>query len=99
MAPERVERKRVTIFAAGVEGNLPFMRADGEAALKTLYNYGEVINTLIVRHDGRVSQGSCSGDVTLLAKSQLGTASTPMEQRCLVDTADQRTGRTRCRQH
>ena len=57
MAPERVERKLVTIFAAGVEAYLPFMRADGEASLKTLYNYREVINTQIVRHDGRVSQG------------------------------------------
>ncbi len=57
MAPERVERKLVTIFAAGVEAYLPFMRADGEAALKTLHIYREVINTLIVRHDGRVSQG------------------------------------------
>ena len=57
VAPERVERKLVTIFAAGVGAYLPFMRADGEATLKTLYNYREVINTLIVRHDGRVSQG------------------------------------------
>ncbi len=57
MAPERVERKLVTIFAVGVEAYLPFMRADGEATLKTLYNYREVINTLIVRHDGWVSRG------------------------------------------
>ncbi len=57
MAPEDVERKLVTIFAVGVEGYLLFMRADDEAALKTLHIYREVINTLIVRHDGRVSQG------------------------------------------
>ncbi len=57
MAPERVERKLITIFAVGVGAYLPFMRADGEATLKTLYDYREVINTLIVRHDGRVSQG------------------------------------------
>ena len=57
MAPERVERKMVTIFATGVEGYLPFMRADGEATLKTFCDYREIINTLIVRHDGRVSQG------------------------------------------
>ncbi len=56
MAPERVERKLVTIFAAGVEEYLPFMRADGEATFKTLGDYREVINPLIVRHDGRVSQ-------------------------------------------
>ena len=58
MAPERVERKLVTIFAAGVAGYLPFMRADGEATLTTLGDYREVINTLTVRHDGRVKQGT-----------------------------------------
>ena len=57
MAPKRVERKLVTIFAADIEAYLPFMRADGEAVLKSLYNYREVINTLIVRTDGRVNQG------------------------------------------
>ena len=57
MAPKRVECKLVTIFAADVEAYLPFMRADGEATLKSLYNYREVISTLIVRTDGRISQG------------------------------------------
>ena len=99
MAPERVERKRVTIYAAGVEGYLPFMCADGEATLKTLGDYREIINTLIVRHDFPVSQGFLLRGGTLLAKSKLGTASIATEQRCLVDTADQRTGRTRCWQH
>ncbi len=61
MALERVERKLVTIFAAGVEGYLPFMRADGEVALKTLGDYRKIINTLIVRQDGRVSQGFLLG--------------------------------------
>jgi hypothetical protein len=99
MALERVECKRVTISAAGVEGYLPFMRADGEATLKTLADYREIINTLIVRHDFPVSQGFLLSGGTLLAKSKLGTASIATEQRCLVDTADQRTGRTRCWQH
>lgn len=52
MPPERVERKLVTIFAAGVEGYSPLMRADGQATLKTLGDYREIIDTLIVRHDG-----------------------------------------------
>jgi hypothetical protein len=33
------------------------MRADHQATLKTLGDYREIINTLIVRHDGRVRQG------------------------------------------
>ncbi len=99
MAPERVERKRVTIYAAGVEGYLPFMCADGEATLKTHGDYREIINTLIVRHDFRISRGFLLRGGTLLDKSQLGMASTATELCCRVDTADQGTGRTRCRQH
>ncbi len=57
MAPERVERKLVTIFAVGVEGYSPFMRADEEATLKTFGEYRKTINTLIDRHDGQVRQG------------------------------------------
>lgn len=57
MAPERVERKLVTIFAVGVERYSPLMRADDQAALKTFGDYREIIDTLIVRHDGRVRQG------------------------------------------
>ena len=99
MALERVECKRVTIFAAGVEGYLTFMRADGEATLKTLDDYNEIINTLIVWHEFQISQRFLLGGGTLLDKSQLGMASTTMELHCRVDTADKRTGRTRCRQH
>lgn len=57
MAPERVERKLVTIFAVGVERYSPLMRADDQAALKTFGDHPEIIDTLIVRHDGRVRQG------------------------------------------
>ncbi len=57
MAPEHVERKLVTIFAASVDGYSPFMCADDQATLKTLCDYREIIGTLIVRHDGRVRQG------------------------------------------
>ncbi len=99
MAPERVKRKRVTIVAAGVEGCLPFMRADSEATLRTLGAYRQIINTLIIRHDFRISRGFLLRGGTLLDKSQLGMASTTMELHCRVDTADQGTGRTRCWQH
>ena len=54
MAPERVERKLVTIFAVGGEGYSPLMREDNQATLKTFGDYRDIINTLIVRHDGRV---------------------------------------------
>jgi class 3 adenylate cyclase len=57
MAPERVERKLVTIFAVGGEGYSPLMCTDGQVTLKTFGDYREIINTLIVRHDGRVRQG------------------------------------------
>ncbi len=57
MALERVKRKRVTIFATGVKGYSPIMRADEEVTLKTFGDYREIINTLIARHDGRVRQG------------------------------------------
>ena len=57
MAPERVERKLVTICAVAVEGYSPFMRADEEATFKTFGDYREIINTLIARHDGRFRQG------------------------------------------
>ncbi len=57
MPPERVERKLVTISAAGVEGFSPLMGADDQATLKTLGDYREIIDTFIVRHDGRVRQG------------------------------------------
>ncbi len=98
MAPERVERKRVTIFAASVEGYLPFMCAGSEATRKTLGDYREIINTLMSGMISGSVRDSYSGG-TLLAETQLGRASTATELRCRVDTADQGTGRTRCRQH
>jgi hypothetical protein len=57
MEPERTESRLVTIFAVGVEGYSPLMRADDQVTLKTFGDYREIINTLIVRHDGRVRQG------------------------------------------
>ncbi len=98
MAPERVERKRVTIFASSFEGYLPFMCAGSEATRKTLGDYREIINTLMSGMISGSVKDSYSGG-TLLAETQLGTASTATELRCRVDTADQGTGRTRCRQH
>ena len=57
MAPERVERKLSTVIAVGVEGYSLLMRADDQDTLKTLGDYRKIIDTLIIRHDGRVSQG------------------------------------------
>ncbi len=63
MADEKVTRKLTTILAADVEGYTRLMRADEEATLKTLSDYRDVIDNLIVRHDGRVF--STGGDSVL----------------------------------
>ena len=56
MALERVERMLVTIFTADAEGYSPLMRADGQATHRTLGDYREITNTLIVWHDSGVRQ-------------------------------------------
>ena len=57
MAQERIQRELTTIFAADVERYSRLMRADEEATLNTPGEYHKIINALILRHDGRVSQG------------------------------------------
>ena len=99
MAPERVERKQVTIFVASVEGYFPVMRADGGATLKTSDDYRKIIDTLNVRHGGRVRRGILLIKYHPVGQIATGYVSTATEQRCKIDAADQRTGRTRCRQH
>ena len=54
MAAERVQRRLAAILAADVEGYSRLMSADEEATLRTLKTYREIIDGLIVRHDGRV---------------------------------------------
>ena len=54
MAEGRITRKLAAILAADVEGYTRLMRADEEATLKTLIDYRDVIDNLIVRHDGRI---------------------------------------------
>ena len=63
MAEEKITRKLTTILAADVEGYTRLMRADEEATLKTLGEYREIIDGLIVRHEGRVF--STGGDSVL----------------------------------
>jgi class 3 adenylate cyclase len=99
MAPERVQSNWNTIFAADVERYWRLMRADEEVTLRSFGEYHEIINALIFRHDGRLSQGFPLGSSHPVGELRLGTASTATEQRCRVDTADQRTGRTRCWQY
>jgi hypothetical protein len=99
MAPERVQCKPNTAIAADVERNSHLMRADEEVALRLLGEHYEIINALIFRHDGRLSQGFPLGSCHPVGELRRGTASTATEQRCRVNTAEQRTGRTRCWQH
>ena len=49
-----VKRKLAVILAADVEGYSRLMGVDEEATLKTLSAYREIIDGLIIRHDGRV---------------------------------------------
>ena len=63
MADGRVTRKLAAILAADVEGYTRLMRDDEEATLSTLSDYRDVIDNLIVRHDGRVF--STGGDSVL----------------------------------
>ena len=63
MPEGRVKRKLAAILAADVEGYTSLMRADEEATLRTLSDYRDVIDDLIVRHDGRVF--STGGDSVL----------------------------------
>ncbi len=63
MAEGRVTRKLAAILAADVEGYTRLMRDDEEATLSTLSDYREVIDNLIVRHDGRIF--STGGDSVL----------------------------------
>ncbi len=64
MAEERVKRKLTTILAADVEGYSRLMSADEEATLKTLKTYREIIDSLIVKHDGRLV--GTAGDALLV---------------------------------
>ncbi len=54
MVEEPVLQKQTTILAADVEGYTRLMRADEEAALRTLGEYRETIDALVARHEGRI---------------------------------------------
>jgi adenylate cyclase len=54
MAEERVQRRLAAILAADVAGYSRLMGADEEATLRTLKGHLEIIDGLIVRHEGRV---------------------------------------------
>ncbi len=60
MGETSVKRKLTVILAADVAGYSRLMGADEEATHKTLSAYGEIIDGLIARHDGRVF--STAGD-------------------------------------
>ena len=60
MAEERVQRRLAAILAADVVGYSRLMEADEEATLRTLKSHREIIDGLIVRHEGRIF--STAGD-------------------------------------
>ncbi len=54
MAEERVQRRLAAILAADAVGYSRLMGVDEEATLRTLKSYREIIDRLIVRHEGRI---------------------------------------------
>ncbi len=54
MAEERVQRRLAAILAADVVGYSRLMGANEESTLRTLMSYREIIDRLIVRHEGRI---------------------------------------------
>jgi TolB-like protein/class 3 adenylate cyclase len=54
MVEDRVQRRLAAIFAADVVGYSRLMGVDEESTLRTLQSYREIIDRLIVRHDGRI---------------------------------------------
>jgi adenylate cyclase len=75
--------------------NLGYIIIDGDDIYADGVNVAARLDTWPSRRAGNSAQEA----VTVMAKSHLATASAATEQRCRVDTADKRTGRTRCRQH
>jgi len=63
LAEERVQRRLAAILAADVVGYSRLMSVNEESTLRTLKSYREIIDRLIVRHDGRVF--STGGDSVL----------------------------------
>ncbi len=54
MAKDRVQRRLAAILAADVAGYSRLMGVDEESTLRTLQSYREIIDRLIVRHEGRI---------------------------------------------
>jgi len=54
MAKDRVQRRLAAILAADVVGYSRLMGLDEESTLRTLQAYREIIDRLIVRHEGRI---------------------------------------------
>jgi class 3 adenylate cyclase len=54
MMTESIKRKLTTILAADAVGYSRLMASDEEAAFKTLKAYRDVVDDLIVRHNGRI---------------------------------------------
>ena len=54
MAKDRVQRRLAAILAADVVGYSRLMGVDEESTLRTLHSYREIIDRLIVRHEGRI---------------------------------------------
>jgi adenylate cyclase len=63
MNGDHSSRKLTTILAPDVEGYSRLMGHDEEATLRTLKSYREIIDALIVRHEGRIF--STGGDSVL----------------------------------
>ncbi len=54
MVEDRVQRRLAAILAADVVGYSRLMGVDEESTLRTLQSYREIIDRLIVRHEGRI---------------------------------------------
>jgi class 3 adenylate cyclase len=77
MVEDRVQRRLAAILAADVVGYSQLMGVDEEATLRTLQNYRQIVDRLIVRHEGRIF--ATGGD------SVLAEFSSPVEAvRCSI---------------
>ena len=63
MEAPRLERKLVAILAADVEGYSRHMERDEAATLVTLSSHREIVDDLIVSHNGRIT--GTAGDSVL----------------------------------